>query len=157
MGSTFRGLSEFVNNAKALEQSNISDHRILFIAQVLNVITGEDLEQASLDGTLDDAGTGNNYPLVGAIRYKQEAVDDNKYEDAMYRIAYPADRSNMRLPVPGELVLIMAVQSDSNTPQRKVELYTNVVTGADMSRYAAKPEALTAIDNRHSNSGSSCC
>ena len=146
MGSTFRGLSEFVNNAKALEQSNISDHRILFIAQVLNVITGEDLEQASLDGTLDDAGTGNNYPLVGAIRYKQEAVDDNKYEDAMYRIAYPADRSNMRLPVPGELVLIMAVQSDSNTPQRKVELYTNVVTGADMSRYAAKPEALTAID-----------
>lgn len=146
MSSTFTGLSEFVNNIKTLEASNVSDYKTLFLAQVLNVVTGEDVEQAILDGSLDQFDPTNYYQLVGAIRYKRQATDSNKYEDEMTRIAYPADRSNMRLPVPGELVLIMSTQSDSIAPQRKTQLYTNVVTGADITRYSSRPEALTTID-----------
>ncbi len=146
MSSTFTGLSEFVNNIKTLEQSNVSDYKTLFLAQVLNVVTGEDVEQAALEGLIDELNTTANYQLIGAIRYKRQTTDDNKYEDEVASIAYPADRSNMRLPVPGELVLIMSTQSNSGAPQRKVELYTNVVTGASIPRYASDPKALTRID-----------
>jgi hypothetical protein len=146
MSSTFTGLSEFINNIKTLEQSNISDYKTLFLAQVLNVVTGEDIEQATLEGLIDTANATTNHQLIGAIRYKRQTADNNKYEDEMACIAYPADRSNVRLPVPGELVLIMSTQSDSGTPQRRVELYTNVVTGANIARYASDPKALTKLD-----------
>ena len=81
MSSTFTGLSEFVNNIKTLEASNVSDYKTLFLAQVLNVVTGEDVEQAILDGSLDQFDPTNYYQLVGAIRYKRQATDSNKYED----------------------------------------------------------------------------
>ena len=147
MGSIFTGLAEFINNIKALEASNASDYKTLYLAQVLGVITGEELDQAILDGTLDDfLSVDNLYSTVGVIRYKRQTTDDNKYEDTVARIAYPADRSNMRMPVPGELVLVMSTQSDTSTPQRKIELYTSVITGQGITRYAAKPGALTNID-----------
>ena len=135
MGSIFTGLAEFINNIKALEASNASDYKTLYLAQVLGVITGEELDQAILDGTLDDfLSVDNLYSTVGVIRYKRQTTDDNKYEDTVARIAYPADRSNMRMPVPGELVLVMSTQSDTSTPQRKIELYTSVITGQGITR-----------------------
>lgn len=147
MSSIFTGLAEFVRNIKTLEATNLSDYKTLFLAQVLGVVTGEDLEQALLNGALDEfSSTEQLYSIVGAVRYKRQTTDDNYYEDQVLRIAYPADRGSMRMPVPGELILVMSAQSDSNTPQKKVELYTNIVTGGDITRYASKPAALTPVD-----------
>lgn len=153
MGSTFRGLSEFVNNAKALEPFNISDYKTLYLAQVLNVITGEDIEQVLLDGSVETMDNEIVHTFVGAVRYKRQTTDDNSYEDQISRIAYPADRGNMRLPVPGELILVISGYSDTNTPQKKIELYTSVVTGNQTTRYASKPGALTPINRIEAPSG----
>ena len=153
MSSLFSGLAEFVRNIVALEPSNVSDYKTLYLAQVLSVVTGEDVEQVSLDGSADDIDTATLYRTIGAIRYKRENSDDNVFEDQAHRVAYPADRGNMRLPVPGELVLIMSAYSDSNTPQKKVELYTNVVTGNSAARYVSKPGALTSINKLEAPSG----
>lgn len=153
MSSIFTGLAEFVRNIKALEPFNISDYKTLYLAQVLNVITGEDIEQALLDGSVETMDNEIVHTFVGAVRYKRQTTDDNSYEDQISRIAYPADRGNMRLPVPGELILVISAYSDTNTPQKKIELYTSVVTGNQPTRYASRPGALTPIDRIEAPSG----
>lgn len=148
MSSLFTGLAEFIRNIKTLPSINLKDYKTLYLAQVLDVVTGEEVEEAITTADLTDVldSIGSGYSFVGAIRYKRQTSDSEKYEDQVGRIAFPLDRGNMRMPLPGELVMILSCYSETDTPQNRIELYMSVVTGVSQTRYSQNPAALTKID-----------
>lgn len=148
MSSLFTGLVEFLRNIKEQPLVNIGDYKTLYLAQVLDVVTGEEVEEAANTADLTDFmdSLSSSYSFVGAIRYKRQGSDSEKYEDQVGRIAFPLDRGNMRMPLPGELVLVLSCYSETDTPQKRIELYMSVITGASQTRYSQNPAALTKID-----------
>jgi hypothetical protein len=148
MSSLFKGLAEYAGNHTPIfapQQSVVSS---LYLAQVLDVVTGEEIQELILSNN-----TGENSPIdyhkyAGAIRVKVQELDKHRYEDSALRIAYPIDRGNYRLPLVGELVLIVVAYTMLNGVGVRDLFYTNIVGGITQgSRHAIKPNAITPEGN----------
>ena len=142
MSSIFKGLMEYANISPIVSRSIPKASTItMFLGQVLDVLNHEDLKKAIDDGELE-----LSIESAGAVRFKRLGTDNNKYENNLKRIAFPADNGITRLPLPGELILVVNAQSPSNTPERTMAFYTAVLTGADAIRSTMRPAALTPVD-----------
>ena len=91
MSTLFRGLAE-THRSKVSPNTTTSDDSEVFYAQVLDVVK--------------DGEVGSTPGVVGAIRFNK-AMPKKKLESAVASIAVPLDRTNYRLPMPGEQVLIV--------------------------------------------------
>ena len=97
MSTLFKGLAENYR-ARTTPNNNFAGEGEVFIAQVLDVVK----DGRTFDGnTLADAPTA-----VGAIRFNKAGVK-KKPEKDVTDVALPLDRSNYRLPVIGEQVLVV--------------------------------------------------
>lgn len=144
MSSLFKGLSEHIRKFESTPLPNKVNPKTLFVGQVLAVLDGETFEQAYLNeefDTLDDPTTAMKY--IGLIKFKAIGMDEGSYEDQTLRIAFPLDRGNYRLPLPGEMVLIAGVNGPSNAPNDRVFHYANVITGFGSTRNGIDPQAIT--------------
>lgn len=140
MSTLFTGLAEFYNRyAPTQGASPQATAKTLFLGQVLDVVDGERLQDVISKGELKV----ENNRQAGLIRVKIQGPDDGKYEEDVIHIAYPANRNVLRLPVPGELVLLVSAQSSAPNTSRAAFFYISVITGTNPTRNAVKPAALT--------------
>lgn len=150
MSSLFKGIAEHAGNLNPVFSPQQSTIGSLFLAQVLDVITGEQIQELLLSGEAAKNGrqASEYYKYTGAIRIKIQGYDRNRYEETTIRIAYPIDRGNYRLPIVGELVLIVMAYVMVNGVAAKNLFYTNIVGGMTQStRHAIKPDAVTLGTN----------
>ena len=146
MSSLFKGLAEHVKNHAPVYTPQRSSISNLFLAQVLDVITGEQVQNylASGQASKDNLDPAELYKFVGAIRIKIQEYDDNRYEDTTLRYAFPLDRGNFRLPVVGELVLVVKAYIVTDGAGSKDYFYAAILGGATQStRHAVRPNAVT--------------
>ncbi len=146
MSSLFKGIAEHAGNHRSVYAPQRSTINNLFLAQVLDVVTGEQVQDyiASGQATKDGSNMTELYKFVGAVRIKIQEYDSNRYENETYRFAFPIDRGNYRLPIPGELVLVMKASIMVEGAGYKDYFYTDVVGGANKStRHAVRPNAVT--------------
>ena len=117
----------------------------MFLGQVLSVLTGEEVEEAVANGDIDQDTTTAAYKSIGLVVFKLAGNDDKRYEDQVTRYAYPLDKSTFRLPIPGELILVvMGYTSGEETGQTSIGyFYTRVITGNLPTRDAIQPFAIT--------------
>lgn len=144
MSSLFKGLSEHIRKFESVPLPNKVNPKNLFVGQVLAVLDGETFEQAYLTeelSALDDPTTAMKY--IGLITFKAIGMDEGAYEDQTLRIAFPLDRGNYRLPIPGELVLIAGVNGPSNIPNDRIFHYANVITGYSTTHNSVDPYGVT--------------
>jgi hypothetical protein len=104
------------------------------IGQVLDVVTSLDLETAQ---TIDKSMSQFN----GAILFKAAEFDDRLYEEDIARLAFPLDRNNYRLPIPGELVEIIVAYTTSTS--HKAFFYKTVISNAGVALNNSLPFVLT--------------
>ena len=144
MSSLFKGLAEHITTNRPVASPTSNKTNTLYLAQVLDVITGEAIQQYILSGDADADGVTKEdlYKFVGAIFIKIEQVDKNRTEEEVSRIAFPIDRGDIRLPLPGELVLVLKGFSatDNNTTQGY--FYSSILT-TKTTRNSIEPGALT--------------
>lgn len=114
----------------------------MFLGQVLNVLSHEEIKKLYDNG---DIGS-ELIDLAGIVRYKRLGTDDNKYENVVTRVAFPADNGITRVPLPGELILVINAQSPIDRPERVMAFYTAIVTGGDVIRSAIRPGVLTPVN-----------
>lgn len=131
--SIFTGLREKIlpgaapSNTQGVSAVNI-------IGQVLDVVTSIDLEAAvSIDTSMAQ--------FNGAILFKAVEFDDRLYEEDVARLAYPLDRNNYRLPIPGELVEIIVAYTTSTSS--KAFFYKTVITNAGVALNNSLPFVVT--------------
>lgn len=98
MSSLYKGLAENYSNTTS-PNLNVSDGGEVFIAQVINVF--KNTSKASNNTTAVD----NPYEL-GLIQFNRANIT-KKPEKSIGTVAAPLDRSNYRLPMAGEQVLIV--------------------------------------------------
>ena len=140
MSTLFTGLAEFYKKyAPTQDTSPQAIAKTLFLGQVLDVVDGEKLQDAITKGDVKV----DSFRQAGAIRVKIQGPDDGKYEDDVIHVAFPANRNILRLPIPGELVLLVSAQSSAPNTSRAAFFYIGVLTGIEPTRNAAKPAALT--------------
>lgn len=145
MSSLFQGLFEHIAKYNTTPLPSSLDPKTMVLGQVLNVITGEELEEAFTNGDFDQLDEPSSvYKYVGTINVKLQGPDSNKYENEVRRLAFPLDRGHYRLPLPGELVLIVAGNSVGELPEYKAYYYSRVITGASPVRNSVQEVALTA-------------
>lgn len=147
MSSFFKGLAEHAGKyiPTMLPNQSLLD-LTMHLGQVLEVITGERIQEYIKSGEADQDGVLKSelYQYIGAVVFKMNIQDNNKFEDEANRIAFPIDKNNYRLPIPGELVLIATGYTSIDGVQRRLPFYTNVVTGALYpTRNAINPGAIT--------------
>jgi len=144
MSSLFQGLFEHIDKYRSTPlPSNVSPDTLI-LGQVLKVLTGEELEEGANKGDFDSlADPMEPLKYAGLILFKADKLDGYKYENEVSRIALPIDRSNYRLPIPGEIVLLVAAVSDNALSSDKVYYYTNIITGKDPIRNTSSPYKLT--------------
>jgi hypothetical protein len=147
MSSFFKGLAEHAGKyiPTMLPDQSMLD-LTMYLGQVLEVITGERIQEYIKSGEADQDGVQKSelYRYIGAILFKMNVQDNNKFEDRTNRIAFPIDKNNYRLPIPGELVLIATGYTSIDGVQRRLPFYTSVITGASYStRNAVNPGAIT--------------
>lgn len=147
MSSLFKGIAEHAGNHRSVYSPQRSTINNLFLAQVLDVVTGEQIQDyiASGQATTDGLNMTELYKFVGAVRIKIQEYDSNRYENETFRFAFPVDRGNYRLPIPGELVLVVKASIMIEGAGYKEYFYTNIVGGANKStRHAVRPNAVTS-------------
>lgn len=92
MSSLNKSLAEYLGVSRAPSiKKTISNQ--LFYGHVLDVIFGE------------DSIWYNGADSVGAVRVRLLPINYNKREDEQVVIAYPLDRTNYRVPLPGETIV----------------------------------------------------
>jgi hypothetical protein len=141
--SLFTGLFEHYGKYLPNQLPTSFNPSTMFLGQVLSVVTGEEVEEAIGNGDLDSISPSEAHKYIGLITFKMQGPDDSKYEDQSGRLAFPLDRSSHRLPLPGELVLVIAGFSGADVSQFKAFFYTKVITGAFPVRDAIQPYAIT--------------
>jgi hypothetical protein len=116
----------------------------MYLGQVLSVVTGEEIIEAIANGDVPSDQEGLVSKYVGLITVKLQNSDDDDYEDQISRPVLPLDRSTVRLPIPGELVLVIVGSYNTEFNNRKTGyFYTQVITGALPVRDASQPFAIT--------------
>lgn len=95
MSSLNKSLAEYLGASK-LPSTKKTVSNQLFYGHVLDVIFSED--------SLWYAGRDS----IGAVRIRLLPTNYNKFEDEQAVIAYPIDRTNYRVPLPGETVVAFA-------------------------------------------------
>jgi len=129
----FTGLTErLLPGAPPANMQGVSAVNI--IGQVLDVITSLDLETAQ---TIDKSMSQFN----GAVLFKAAEFDDRLYEEDVARLAFPLDRNNYRLPIPGELVEIIVAYTTSTS--HKAFFYKTVISNAGVALNNSLPFVLT--------------
>lgn len=146
-GSLFKGLFEHFGKYTPLPFNVDFDTRSMYLGQVLSVVTGEELEEAVASGEVSAEQQLAVYKYMGVISVKLQGNDDIKYETTVGRFAFPIDRSTFRLPIAGELVLVvLGYFSDEDGKRKAGHFYTQVITGALPTRDASQPFAITTRD-----------
>jgi hypothetical protein len=147
MSTLFKGLFEHAGKyIPTIMPSNVQVNS-MYLGQVLDVITGEHVQEYVESGDAQKDGISNQdlYRYIGAIVFKEFIFDSNRYEDQVSRFAYPLDKGSYRLPLAGELVLLVGGFININGLQKKAYYYTNVVTGYRPTRNAVRPGAVTRL------------
>lgn len=148
MSSLFKGLAEHTTISRPVYSPTNNKTNTLFLAQVVEVVTGEAVQQYILSGEAEEDGAevASLYKFVGAVFVKLEGVDKNRSENSTIRVAFPMDRGDFRLPIPGELVLVLKGfnATDSNTTQGY--FYSTILT-TKTTRNSIEPGALTQPKN----------
>ena len=102
MSSLSRGLSEFIQGGAAQQQPAGSPTR-LFTAHVLEVVKDE--QSPYYDATIGPA-------CIGSIKVKIVETQYNNPEDQHFYRAFPLDRGDYTLPLPGEAVICTIAQGN---------------------------------------------
>jgi hypothetical protein len=129
----FKGLGDKMSAATP-STNMLGDEQIVVVGQVLYVITGDMIDQAI--GTDPLAAQYHN-----AIIFKAHEIDDRKSEESIRRIAFPLDRGDFRLPIPGELVEIFVCYTKSTAT--KAFFYRNVISNTGVVQNASLPYVIT--------------
>jgi hypothetical protein len=129
----FRGLADKMSAATP-STNMLGDEQIVIVGQVLYIITGDMIDEAiSTD------------PLVAqyhnAIIFKAQDLDDRVPENSVRRLAFPLDRGDFRLPIPGELVEIFVCYTKSTAT--KAFFYRNVISNTGVVQNASLPFIVT--------------
>lgn len=102
MSSLSTGLGEFINTTSPSQQPPTSPTRV-FTAHVLEVVKDE--KSPYYDEKLGPA-------CIGSIKVKLIETQYNKFEDQHYYRAFPLDRGDYMLPLPGEAVVCVVAQGN---------------------------------------------
>jgi hypothetical protein len=129
----FKGLGDKMS-ASTPSTNMLGDEQIIIVGQVLYVITSDMIDEAiSTD------------PLVAqyhnAVIFKAQDIDDRRPEESVRRIAFPLDRGDFRLPIPGELVEIFVCYTKSTAT--KAFFYRNVISNTGVVQNASLPFIVT--------------
>ena len=133
----FKGLGDKMS--AAIPSTNmLGDEQIVIVGQVLYVITGDMIDEAVSTDPL--AAQYHN-----AIIFKAHEVDDRRPEESIRRIAFPLDRGDFRLPIPGELVEIFVCYTKSTAT--KAFFYRSVISNTGVVQNASLPFIVTGPGN----------
>lgn len=137
MSSTFRGLSEVLgpNNTKPNPSSRKKGSERILIGHVLDVI-------------LDESSPYYNSEYgIGGIRFRVIPEDYRKDEKDIGIFAFPANRTNYQVPLPGEQVVIYPVLVGT----RLKYAYGSIVKQSLNVAYGGEPFLSTTAFNIDSN------
>lgn len=131
MSSIFKGLSDFLQ--PVISPPTQYDDGDVFIGQVLDVgKSSTNIKLNTADVTPLKAPT-----MVGIIRFNK-AGDGKQAENAVVEVAQPLDRSNYRLPFPGDQVLIVRFAGRY--------YYFHVITGINQVVNTIDPSLMLRLD-----------